>query len=260
MTALTPTARLQRTATNSLTMSHRSLRMTWRDQDATVGGLIMPTIVLLLFTFVFGGAMEVGGDYVDFLYSGVLVWGVVNGAYFAAGGVHADLSRGVVDRFRSMAISPSSLLTGHVVATLMRTLVASAMMTAVAFLIGFRPVADGGNWLLLLGKVVAFTAALAWSAVAIGLAVRSTESAYTAATFLTIVSMLSGFAPVDSMPTALRVIVEHLPTTPVVVGLRNLVTTGAVTTPLWQGLAWSIGIAVAMHALSLRLFRRRAAR
>lgn len=208
---------------DSRVMIVRCLRRSRRDPEAFFTALMLPVILMLLFVYVFGGDMRTGGSYVDYVVPGLIVLCAGFGAGTTAVAVATDMSSGILDRFRSMPISGSSILVGHVVASLARNLVATTLVVGVALGIGWRPTAAPLDWVAAGAMVVLFVAALSWLAAAIGLLVRSPEAA-TSATFLLmfIPYVSTAFVPAGTMPAVLRAFAEHQPFTPVIETMRGL--------------------------------------
>jgi ABC-2 type transport system permease protein len=210
-------------ASDSLTLIGRSVRRSLRSVDALTVAIALPVMLLLLFVYVFGGAIDTGGDYVDFVVPGIVLLCAGFGSAATAVTVCEDLTGGVVDRFRSLPIVSSALLTGHVVATVLRNLVSTALVVAVALLIGFGPNATPLEWLAAAGLLLGWMLAIAWVAACFGLIARDPEAAGAFAFIVMFLPYLSGaFVPVDTMGAGLRAFAEHQPVTPLVDTLRAL--------------------------------------
>lgn len=241
-----------------LTFIGRGLRHTVRNADALVTALALPVMIMLLFVYVFGTAVQTGGgDYVDFVAPGIIVLCAGLGAASTAVGVAQDRHDGVIDRFRTMPVRSSAVLTGHVVASLARNLVSTGLVLGVGVLVGFRPDADPVEWLAVVGLVVLFVLALTWLSVAIGLLVRSVEAANAFSFFVMFVPYLSSaFVPTDGMGGALRSFADHQPVTPVVDTLRGLLTGTAIGTDGWWAGGWCLAVLVPSVVWASSLFRR----
>ncbi len=219
-------------------MVTRSVRRSWRDPEAFFTALILPIVLMLLFVYVFGGAFNAGGSYVDYVVPGLIVLCAGFGAGTTAVAVATDMSNGIVDRFRSMPIHASAVLIGHVVASLVRNLIATALVIVVALGAGWRPTASPLKWLAATGMVMLFILALSWLAAAAGLLVRSPEAANSLAFVLMFLPYLStAFVPAHTMPAVVRDIAEHQPFTPIIETMRGL----------WMGHT-STGVSVAHDA------------
>lgn len=238
----------------------RGLRLSMRNVDGLVSGIALPVMLMLVFVFLFGGAIETGTQYVDYVVPGVIVLCAAFGSATTAVSVSADMTNGVMDRFRSMAIAPSSVLAGHVVASLARNLVSAILVIGVAVLIGFRPSAGPVEWLATAGLLTLFIAAMSWFAATVGLLARSPEAASGASFFAMFLPYLSSaFVPIETMPAWLRPLAEHQPITPLIESVRALLTGGdASAGPL--AVAWWAAIGVAFLVLASWLFARRSAK
>lgn len=240
-------------------MVTRSVRRSLRDPEAFFTALMLPVILMLLFVYVFGGAMRTGTSYVDYVVPGLIVLCAGFGAGTTATAVSQDMNNGIVDRFRSMPVTPSSVLSGHVVASLLRNLLATSLVICVGLAVGWRPTGSVPAWLGAGGVVVMFILALSWLAAAVGMLAGSAEAANSMSIVLMFLPYVStAFVPVDTMPAWLRGFAEHQPMTPVIETLRGL----WMGTPLDNrpvlAAAWCIGVlVVAMLGASL-LFARRA--
>jgi ABC-2 type transport system permease protein len=201
----------------------RCLRRSWRDPEAFFTALMLPVVLMLLFVFVFGGALRTGGAYVDYVVPGLVVLCAGFGAGTTAVAVAADMSTGIVDRLRSMPVAGASLLVGHVVASLVRNLVATALVIGVGIAVGWRPSGSVVDWLAAAAVVVLFVLALSWLAAAVGLLARSAEAANSFTIVLMFLPYVStAFVPAATLPAVLRPVAEHQPFTPVVETMRGL--------------------------------------
>jgi ABC-2 type transport system permease protein len=239
----------------------RGMRHTLRNPDALVTALALPIIILLLFVYVFGGAISTRGEYIDYVVPGIVVLCAMFGAAGTAVGVCTDKVAGVMDRFRTMPIRGASVLTGHVVASLLRNLVSTAMVVGLAIAIGFRPDATPLEWLAAVGVIVLVVLAITWLATAAGLVAPTVESANALGfTVMFLPYLSSAFVPVATLPAGLRPIAEHQPVTPVIETLRGLLIGTSIGDEVWWVLLWWGGLLVVAVALASKLFRRQAAR
>ncbi|HWG98276.1 MAG TPA: ABC transporter permease [Pilimelia sp.] len=242
-------------------MVWRSVRLSARHGEALLMALVLPVLLLVVFVYLFGGAIRTGtAAYVDFVVPGVLVMcaGFVSGA--TAVGVTQDLATGMMDRLRSMDVGGAAVLSGHVAASAVRTAVMAAVLVAVAVLVGFRPVADPVAWVAAAGVLGAYALALSWLAAAFGLLARTPEGAGGFQFVVMFVPYLSsGFVPIDTMPRWLRPVAAHQPVTPVIEAVRDLLVHGRFGAALAAALGWSAVIALASVGLATVLFRRRTA-
>ncbi len=245
---------------DALVMSARCLRISRRTTDALVTSLMLPVILMLLFVYLFGGAIETGTEYVTYVVPGVLLLCAGFGAATTAVSVSQDMTGGYVDRLRAMDVGGAGVLAGHVAASVVRNLVSTALVLAVAVGIGFRPTAGPLGWLGAAGVLVAFLVAVSWFSAAIGLLARSPEAA---GGFTFVVTFLpypsSAFVPVETMPSWLQGFATHQPVTSVIESLRGLLLGMPVGTAAWEALAWSAGIVAVSVAAAGVLFARRAA-
>ncbi|MEV6345522.1 ABC transporter permease [Actinoplanes sp. NPDC051851] len=252
--------------TDSWIMFRRQLIHLKRYPSLTIMLIGLPVIFLLLFVYVFGGAVGAGlgggrHAYVNYLTPGILLFTVAGAVAGTAISVAMDMTEGIVDRFRSMAITRSSLLTGHVLGSLVQNFLAIAAVLAVALLIGFRPNAGPLEWLALLGLLTAVAFALTWLAVALGIAADSVETASNTPMFLSLLPFLgSGFVPTDTMPSALRAFAENQPFTPIIETIRGLLLGTGIGHSGYIALAWCAGISLVSYLWARRGFKRRAAR
>lgn len=243
------------------TMARRSVRLTMREVDGLLTSLILPVMVMLMFVYLFGGAIETPAErYVDFVLPGVLLMCTGFVSALTATSVTRDMREGIVDRFRSMGVSGGSVLAGHVASSLVRSGCASALVLATAFLIGFRSQAGVLGWAGTAAVLAMFVLAVSWPAAVFGLLARTPEGAggfSFAVMFLPYAS--SGFVPVESMPGWLQGFAANQPVTPVVETLRGLLHGTPAGPQAWTAAAWCAGITAVSVALSVALFRRRTA-
>ena len=239
-------------------MLGRNYRLSLRNVDGLVTGLALPVLLMLVFVVLFGGAIDTGTSYVTYVLPAVILLTASFGAATTAVSVSADLKGGFVDRLRSMPIVAWSFLAGHVGASLVRNLVASALVVGVAVLLGFRPTAGPLEWLAAIGLLSLFILAISWLSAAIGLFASSPEAAsgYTFfAVFLPYIS--SGFVPVETLPEWLRGIAQHQPLTPMIEAVRALLTGGPAGSTVLLAVAWWVGLGAAGFALAAWRFARK---
>jgi ABC-2 type transport system permease protein len=243
---------------DSLTMVGRSLRLTMRTPDALLTSLMLPVMLMLLFVYLFGGAIQTGTRYVTYVVPGVLLLCAGFGAATTAVSVSQDMTGGIIDRFRSLDVAGASILAGHVAASVARNLASTVLVFGVAFLIGFRPDAQPLDWLAAGGVLLAFMLAISWLSAAVGLLARSPEAA---GAFTFVMAFVpypsSAFVPIDTMPSWLHGFAEHQPVTPVIETLRGLLLGTPVGSSAWLALAWCGAILAASVAVAGVLFRRR---
>ncbi len=253
--------RLSDTALDTRVMVTRSVRRSLRDPEAFFTALMLPVILMLLFVYVFGGAMRTGTSYVDYVVPGLIVLCAGFGAGTTATAVAQDMTNGIVDRFRSMPVSPSSLLTGHVVASLLRNLLATFLVVLVGLAVGWRPTGSPLTGWAPSRVIVLFILALSWLAAAVGLLAGSPEAANSMTIVLMFLPYVStAFVPADTMPSWLQGFAEHQPMTPVIETLRGLwMGTPLDHQPLWA-VVWCVGILAFATAAASMLFARRVSR
>src|SRR6185436_6075236 len=257
------------TISDSTTMLRRNLRRLQRYPSMTLLLVGMPIVFLLLFVYVFGGQLSHGldsaghtgrGDYLNYVTPGVLLMTVAAAVQGTAIVVAMDMTGGIIDRFRTMAIARSAVLTGHVLASLIQSLLSIGIVLGVAIALGFRPTAGPLEWLGAIGVLTLFSLALLWLATALGLAAKSVETASNTPMFLTLLPFLSsGFVLTATLPVGLRQFAEYQPFTSVTQTVRGLRVGGPVGSHAVAAIAWSIGIAVACYIWSIRLYDRRRA-
>jgi ABC-2 type transport system permease protein len=247
-------------ASDSAAMVGRSVKHTVRNLESLLMSVILPVVLMLMFVYVFGGAIDPSGNYANYVVPGIILLCTGYGAASTAVDVAQDLSEGVVDRFRSMPILSSAVLTGHVVASVARNALATALVIGVAFLTGFRPDAGAVEWVAVIGVLLLWVLALSWVAVCFGLLARTVEGA-NGFTFLVLFLpyLSSAFVPVETMKAGLRAVAAHQPVTPVTETLRGLLLGTPIGSYGWQALAWCGGLLVIAYAAAAVLFRRRTA-
>lgn len=242
-------------------MIGRCVRLSARNADAMFTSLMLPVMLMLVFVYFFGGAIETGQpEYVTYVVPGVLILCAGFGAANTAVSVTNDMTSGIIDRLRSMDVGGTALLCGHVVASVARNTATTVLVFGVAFAIGFRPEAGLTGWLAALGVLAAWILALSWMAAAVGLLAKTPEAA---GGFTFLVMFLpypsSAFVPIDTMPGWLHGFAENQPVTPVIESLRGLLLDQPVGDSWWQALAWCGAILAASLAASGVLFRYRTA-
>ncbi|WP_433401204.1 ABC transporter permease [Streptomyces sp. CA-146814] len=242
-------------------MAGRSLRISSRNTDALITSLALPIMLMLIFVYFFGGAIETGtayDSYVMYVVPGVLLLCAGFGAATTATAVSEDMKGGIIDRFRSLDVSATPVLAGHVAASTVRNLCATVLVFGVALLIGFRPAASWSGWLLAATVLIAYIVALSWISAAIGLLARSPEAASGFTFFMSFLPYpSSAFVRIESMPSWLHGFAENQPITPAIDSLRLLLLDQPAGNTPWIALAWAGGmLAVAMVA-SGALFRMR---
>jgi ABC-2 type transport system permease protein len=243
------------------TMTKRSLRHIVRSPDTIITVVLTPIALLLMFVYVLGGALgqQTGSvNYVDFITPGIIIMTVISGIAYAAFRLNTDIQKGIINRFRTMPVAPSSILSGQAVSSTLSNLFSSLLVLAVAFAIGFRSNAGPVEWLLFAGLVTLFTLATTWMALFFGLQAKTAEGAGSFSYILMLLIFISpSFVPTTSMTPLLRGFAENQPFTPIVETMRSLLTTGTAGDKVWLALAWCVGILVVMYALSIWQYKRK---
>ncbi len=239
----------------------RSLRHITRSMDTIITTTLMPIAFLLLFVYVFGGAINTGSEsYVSYLLPGILVITIASGISYTALRLFQDMQGGIFARFQSMPIARSAMLWSHVLTSLVANMVAVIVVVLVAFAIGFRSGAGVLAWLAVAGILLLLTLALTWIAVIPGLTAKSIDGASAFAyplIFLPFIS--SAFVPTDTMPGPLAWFAENQPVTSIVNTLRNLLEQQPVGADIWIALAWCVGILVVAYAVAMAAYRKKTA-
>jgi ABC-2 type transport system permease protein len=237
----------------------RSLRHILRSPDTIITTAVMPIGFMLLFVYVFGGAISSGsGSYVNYLLPGILLITIASGISYTAYRLFQDLQSGIFERFQSMPIARSSVLWAHVGTSLVSNAVSVVVVVLVAFVMGFRTSAGVLGWLAVAGILGLFTLALTWLAVIPGLSAKTADGAIAFSyplIFLPFIS--SAFVPTETMPGPVRVFAEYQPVTAIVNAIRNLFAQQPVGADIWVALAWIVGILVVAYAIAMVAYRRR---
>ncbi len=242
-------------------LTGRTLRHVTRSVDTIITTVVTPVAMMLMFVYVFGGAIDTGSDrYVNYMLPGILLITVASGISYTAYRLFTDMKTGILERFQSMPIARSGVLWAHVLTSLVANLISLVIVVGVALLMGFRSGAGVLEWLAVTGILVLFTLALTWIAVIPGLSASSVEGASAFSyplIFLPFVS--SAFVPTDTMPGPVRWFAEHQPVTSIVDTLRALFARQPAGADLWTALAWCAGILVVAYAFAMAVYRRKIA-
>jgi ABC-2 type transport system permease protein len=247
-------------STDSVIMLRRNFKHTARNPTAVFNAVIFPVVLMLMFVYVLGNAFNVGASYIDYSTPGMIVLAICYGLSATALAVNSDMTKGIINRFKVMDISRSAVLNAHVVATVLRSLVAIAAIIGVAFGLGFRPAASLLDWLGAVGLIVLVGFAASWLTVALGLFAKTPESAGMAVVPLILLPFLSSaIVPVDKMGDGVRQFAEYQPFTPINETLRGLLTSAPTSAgDAIAAVAWCAGIALAGYLWSLSTFKKRA--
>jgi len=250
---------------DSTTMLRRNLRRTLRYPVAAAATIGIPLVLLLLFVGVFGDTMGAGlvgasggrDDYLDYITPGILLISVAGAAQGAAISIAMDMTEGIINRFRTMAITRASVLTGHALGNLIQTLVALVVVVGVALLLGFDPSAMAIEWLAVIGLLTLTSLAVIWLAIALGQVSRNVEAASNLPLPLILLPFLgSGFVPTDGLPAGMDWFAEHQPFTPIMETIRGLLLGSAIGSDGIIAVAWSVGILVVGYLWAKRLYER----
>jgi ABC-2 type transport system permease protein len=249
------------TMTHSATMFRRNLRHALRYPGMTISILAVPVVMLVLFSYVFGGSLAAGAgglDYIDYLVPGILLMTIASGAVQTAVSIRSDMNEGIVDRFRTMPIPRTAVVTGHVLGSVVQNVVIVVLTIGAGVALGFRPTAGPVEWLAVAGLVVLVAFAITWLAVALGLLAKTVEGASNTpmplSFFLPFVS--TTFLPLSALPPGIRWFAEYQPYTPIIQTLRGLLIGGPIGHNGWLAVGWSVVLTVLGHLWSRRLFNR----
>ncbi|GEN80704.1 ABC transporter permease [Actinotalea fermentans] len=251
------------TYADTAALTGRSLRHIARSPDTIITTAVTPIAMMLLFVYVFGGAIDTGATaepYVTYLLPGILLITIASGIAYTAYRLFMDMDKGIVERFQSMPIARSAVLWAHVLTSLVANLISLVIVVLVALAMGFRSGAGVGAWLAVVGILVLFTLALTWLAVVAGLSATSVDGASAFSyplIFLPFIS--SAFVPTASMPGPVRWFAENQPVTSIVDAIRSLLTQQPVGNDAWIALAWCVGILAVAYGLAVAAYRRKVA-
>jgi len=242
-------------------MLGRSMRHIFRSMDTILTVVITPIAIMLLFVYVFGGAIQTGtNNYVNYVLPGILLITISSGIAYTAYRLFMDMQRGIFERFHSMPIARSAALWGHVLTSLVSNAISVVVIILVALLMGFRSPAGVLSWLAVAGILALFTLALTWIAVIAGLSANSVDGAGAFSfplIFLPFIS--SAFVPTESMPSVVRVFAENQPVTSIVESIRALLSDQPVGNDIWIALAWCVGIMLVAYVFAMRTYKRKVA-
>ena len=240
-------------------LTSRSLRHIMRSPDTIITTAVTPVAIMMLFVFVFGGAIDTGVySSIDYMLPGILLITIASGIAYTAYRLFLDLQGGIFERFQSMPIARSSALWAHVLTSLVANSISIVIVIGVAFIMGFRTGASLLAWLAVAGILVLFTLALTWLAVIAGLSAKTVDGASAFAyplIFLPFIS--SAFVPTDTMPAPVAWFAENQPVTPIVNTTRDLFAQQPVGDDIWIALAWCVGILVVAYGTAMAIYRRK---
>lgn len=254
---------------DSTTMLRRNLKHAVRYPSVSLGAALLPVMMLLLFVYAFGDSIGTGGGgavagrdaYLEYLTPGIVIMAVASGSMSTSIAVCSDMTEGIINRFRTMNITRSSFMTGHVLGSVIQTMFSVGVVLAVALAVGFRPDANALEWVAAAGLLAAVAFSLTWLSVALGLISKTVEAASNKPLIIQFLPFIgSAFVPAGSMSPGLRWFAENQPFMPMIETLRGLLTGSPIGADAWLALAWCAGIALVGHLWSRSLFNRDAHR
>ncbi|MBS4201121.1 ABC transporter permease [Bacillus sp. FJAT-49732] len=239
----------------------RSLLHSLRNVDALIMAIVLPIILMLMFTYVFGGAIDPSGQYVNYVVPGIILLCAGFGSSSTAFDVATDMTNGIIDRFRTMPIRSMNVITGHVVASLARNLLATGVVIIIALLVGFRPTGSIFEWFAAVGVIALFILTITWLFAAIGLVASSPAAASGYGFVILFLPYLSSaFVPTITMPKWLQGVAENQPITPIIETIRSLLVGGEVANQIWWAIGWCFLILIASIIWATWTFKMKAGR
>jgi ABC-2 type transport system permease protein len=246
-------------STDAVIMLRRNFKHTTRNPITVFNAVLLPVVIMLMFVYILGNAFSVGIRYIDYATPGMILLAITYGLGATATAVNSDMTKGIINRFRVMDVSRGAVLTGHVVVTMLRSLIAIAAIIGVAFALGFRSPASFPGWLAVFGIIVAASFAASWLTVALGLAAKTPESAALATVPLIMLPFFSSaIVPAAKMGQGVRQFAEYQPFTPIIETLRGLLAGAPSAGHAVAALAWCAGIGIAGYLWALSTFNKRA--
>ncbi|KIF73615.1 ABC transporter permease [Streptomyces sp. 150FB] len=240
-------------------MLRRNFKHTVRNPVTVFNAVLFPVVMMLMFVYVFGGAFNVRGEYVDYAVPGLIVMAISYGLGATATAVNDDMTKGIINRFKVMDVSRGAVLTGHVVSTTLRSLIADAVIIGVGLAMGFRPHASLLGWLAAIGIMLLLGFGASWLTVAVGLAAKNVESAGLATVPLIMLPFLSSaFVPADTMGAGVRQFAEYQPFTPIIETLRGLLAGDPSSGDAIAAVAWCVGFTLVGYVWAVSTFKKRA--
>lgn len=254
-------SRIRNNLSDMIVIAGRCLRHAFRSVDTLITVVAMPVLMMLLFVYVFGGAINTGSvNYIDYVAPGIVIMCIVSGAPYTSVRLNIDIANGIVDRFRSMPIARSSILTGHVLTSVVFNTFSAVIAMLFAVMIGFRTGAGITGWLLAIGILLLFTLALTWLSVVFGLLAKSAEGAGVFAyPVLALLFVSSAFTPTKSMHGALRAFAEHQPMTPIIEAMRSLLMNEPVGNDTLIAVLWCAGLLVSSYCVAMYFYKHKTA-
>jgi ABC-2 type transport system permease protein len=246
-------------STDSTIMLRRNFKHILRNPFTIVNGALMPVFIMLMFVYVLGNAFNVGEHYVEYATPGLVLLAITYGLSATAVSVNSDMTKGIINRFKVMNVSRGAVLNGHVVATMLSCLIATAVIIGMAFALGFRSSASPLDWLGVIGIIAATAFAAAWLTVALGIAAKTPESAgLTVIPLILLPFLSSAIVPADKMGQGVRQFAEYQPFTPIIESLRGLLAGAPSGGYTAAALAWCAGIALVGYLWARATFNKRA--
>jgi len=246
---------------DSWIMVKRSLLISSRNMEAVAMAIIQPFLMMILFSAIFGGIADMGDigiNYLDFIVSGIILQSVAQGTQFTSLSVSTDMTRGIIDRFRSMPISNAAVLIGHATASVVKNSITAAITLGTAILVGFRPQAGFMDWLIVIGIFMLFIVAITWISILVGLLAKAPESTIGyMLPFFILPFLSSGFAPTETLHRALRWFAQNQPMTPIIDSTRALMLGWPTGNSIWLAVAWCVGITVVAFAAAVQVYKRK---
>jgi ABC-2 type transport system permease protein len=247
------------TTAHALVMLRRNAKHLTRNPTSVFNAVLMPIVIMLMFVYMFGDAFNVGVHYIDYATPGLMLLAVCYGLGATATAVNADMTKGIINRFKVMDVSRGAVLTGHVIASVLTNLIAIAALIGVAFLLGFHPTASLRDWLGVAGMIVLLAVATGWLTIALGLAAKSPETAGLASVPLVMLPFFSSaIVPAEKMGPGLRQFAEYQPFTPIIETLRGLLNGTPTAGDAIPALAWCVAIALIGYLWARSTFTKRA--
>lgn len=246
---------------DTLTMSKRSLRHTFRSMDTIITVLVTPIVMMLMFVYVFNGLFDTGSiDPINYVTPGIILMCVLSGIAYTAFRLNNDIQKGIINRFKTMPVAPSSILGGHAISSLLSNLFSVVIILVIALIVGFRSEAGVFEWLVFGGLLSLFTLAVTWTAILFGLLAKTAEgSSAFSYIFLFMLFVSPAFIATDKLNTVVRTFAENQPMTPIIETMRSLLTHGTVGDSAWPAVGWCSVLLVVSYLLALKIYKRKTA-
>jgi ABC-2 type transport system permease protein len=244
---------------DTMIMTKRSLRHTFRSLDTIITVVATPVALMLMFVFIFNGLFDTGNvDPINYIVPGIVLMCVLSGIAYTAFRLNLDVKRGIINRFKTMPVSPSSILGGHAISSVLSNLFSTLIVFVVALLIGFRSGAGVADWLLFGGLLFFFTFAVTWLAIVFGLLAKTAEGAGAFSyIFLFLLFVSPAFIVTDTLNPVVRAFAENQPITPIIETMRSLLTNGTIGDSFWLAIAWCAGLLVVSYVIAMRIYKKK---